>query len=649
MSNSSITWGILDMPDEILLEIIGYLNARDMLLLSKSCKRFHSLVFDEKKSLRHLDFSEEGYLNSISDVQQYFNSKKKYEHILKINVSNMYYTRPGDMLNTIGKAKNLVEINIIGLKFIDVMQLAIFLTPMKCLRILSIDWPTSLIDNRQCCEMLKLPFNRLTKLTMTLCDVKYKTTLIHALELCQQLRELRLLQRHENILPREGDPWLTEPKKLENLQIAACCGSDTEFLRRIIVDMLPNPEQWMEFKSYDAVDTHHFYFEKNVEVSQKLRAKVLMDFNPFTQSLQKVGCGLFFQFLLREVVEITNSHKALEKFCCLSNCTLDYMCLLKINEAKQLLKNPRHQISYLYLSHNIEPECDVYLVGSAFPCLTKLILSNLVKHKVTSQKETDLHTEVAFKKRRTSLVNDAETPDLNSSFAKLVKNTPHVSDLTLSASTLKENEYWDLTALYLISGWTSLTTLHLVNLPIRSGKFLIEIGKQCKNLEKLKLENLGHRGACCYKNELYQMLAHCLNLKDFSIQQDNFGQTSTIFTMFGKNRKLRRIYIKSLGTGNHTTGDLVLPIKSLVQSCELVLLIYEIQGITQATCDKLKSVLQRLKNELHRPKFQFEIVRWDYGYNGYQKPPRNFNLHFVHKDLLLPYRFTDSLFRLDCL
>ncbi|XP_046750545.1 uncharacterized protein LOC124413810 [Diprion similis] len=649
MSDSSNPWGILDIPDEVLLEIIGYLNARDMLLLSKSCKRFHSLVFDEKKSLRDLDFSEEGFLNSISDVQQYFNNKKKYEHIRKINVSNMYYTRSGEMLNIIGRARNLVEVNIIGLKFIDVMQLALFLLPMKCLKILSIDWPTSPIDNRLCCEMLEIPFNRLTKLTMTLCDVEYKTTLIHALELCQQLQELRLLQRNENILPREGDPWLPEPKKLENLRIAACCGSDTEFLRRIIVDMLPNPEQWAKFQPYDAANTRYFYFEKNVEVSQNLRAKVLMDFNPFTQSLQKVGWFLFFECLLREVIEITNSHEAPKTFCSLSNSTIDYLCLLKINEAKQLLKNPRHQIHYLYLSHNIEPECDVHLIGSAFPCLTKLILSNIVKNKVTSQKESDRHSELALKKKRTSLVNDAETPDLNSSFAKLVKNTPHLTDLTLSASTLRESEYWDLTALYLISGWKYLTTLHLANLPIRSGKFLIEIGKQCKNLEKLKLENLGHRGACCYKNELHQMLPHCLNLKDFSIQQDNLGQASTIFTMFEKNSKLKRVCIKSLGTGNYTTRDLVLPIKNLVQSCELVLFIYEIQGITQACCEKLKTVLQRSKLELHRPNFQFEIIRWDSGYSVHQKPARNFNLHFVHKDLLLPYRFTDSLYRLDCL
>ncbi|XP_012264945.2 uncharacterized protein LOC105691196 isoform X1 [Athalia rosae] len=634
----SSTCNILDIPDEMLIEIISYLNARDRLTLSCLSRRFNALIFEEKKSLRALDFSEKGYLTSMSDILKYFNNKNKYEHIHSININNVYCTRPAQILQCIGKAVNLVDINITGNTFKDVVQLASFLKPLKHVKKLCINWPTALINDVMCCKILEEPFGRLTHLTLTLCNVKYKKTLIYALELCQNLEELCLLQTTEWLSSGIGDPWFPEPKKLTKLRVAACCGCDTEFLRRIVVDMLPNPEQWAKFQPYDATNTHYFYFEREVQVFKELYDNVRMDFNPFTQSLQKVAWFLLFECLLREVIKIID-HSAPSKFCCLSHCTDQYLCLLRIKEAKLLLKNPRHQLTYLYLNHNIEPGCDVHLVAATFPSLSKLVLSNVIKSKGSLLKKVE--AEIGFKRKRLALEEQNHSAD-QSSFSKLVEATPNLKDLTLCGSTLQEDQSWDLSALHLIKKWESLTTLCLANLPIRSGQFLVEIGKQCTNLELLRLENLGARGVCCYRTELQQMLTNCQNLKDFAMRQDNLGQVSPLFAKLSENPKLRRVCVSSLGKGN-IIGDLVLAVGNLMSSANLILFVCEIEGMTQAACTRLKSNLQRLKEVLHRPTFQFE-VNW----LGSPEPARNVSLHSIHKDLLFPLRLVDALYRLDC-
>lgn len=150
-----------------------------------------------------------------------------------------------------------------------------------------------------------------------------------------------------------------------------------------------------------------------------------------------------------------------------------------------------------------------------------------------------------------------------------------------------------MTALQLISGWKNLTTLYLANLPIRSGQFLVEIGKQCVNLEKLRLEHLGAHSACCYKNALLQMLPHCHNLKDFSIEQANIGQVSHVIHTLTDNTKLRRVRVKSSGIGNDVASNLIPSIVRLIRVTTLILLVYEVEAMTQVACDKLKSVLQR--------------------------------------------------------
>lgn len=150
-------------------------------------------------------------------------------------------------------------------------------------------------------------------------------------------------------------------------------------------------------------------------------------------------------------------------------------------------------------------------------------------------------------------------------------------------------------ALHLISGWKELTTLLLAKIPIKNGKFLVEIGKQCENLETLRLEDIGPPNYFCYKNELSEMMTYCRTLKDFSIVQDNIGKVSDMFRMFSKNSKLQRLKIKSFGRRN-TFDKPLLRIETLIRSHKLILLWCEFDNLVNA--DSLMCSVQRWINIL---------------------------------------------------
>lgn len=165
---------------------------------------------------------------------------------------------------------------------------------------------------------------------------------------------------------------------------------------------------------------------------------------------------------------------------------------------------------------------------------------------------------------------------------------------------LEDGEAWDLGALCLIHYWENLKSLRLLSLPIHNGKFLVEIGKQCKYLEKLEFCDLGPRSACCYIRELSLMLTHCKNLKDFSINADNIGRVSIVFASLSKNPQLQRVRLKSSGKLNDTR-NLVSSVEELLRLCsKLTTFVCIIDGISQACSVQLMAVLRR-----------YAMLRWD--------------------------------------
>lgn len=168
--------------------------------------------------------------------------------------------------------------------------------------------------------------------------------------------------------------------------------------------------------------------------------------------------------------------------------------------------------------------------------------------------------------------------------------------------------YWDVDllwgkdAFYVIPGWKNLESLRLLDIPICEWRFLIEIGKQCRKLQKLELNysRCYEFRAPSFKKELLEMLPHCHELKEFSIfVYDYSNDTSYIgclsewFTCLAGNKRLRKVVVASLGD-NKNTGNLISSIENLFKSCpELTTFTCETKTKTRADRDLLISAVKR--------------------------------------------------------
>jgi len=95
-----------------------------------------------------------------------------------------------------------------------------------------------------------------------------------------------------------------------------------------------------------------------------------------------------------------------------------------------------------------------------------------------------------------------------------------------------------------VANWTFLKRLTLSE-PLMKGnlKFLLSITQNCQNLEFLSLAlmaNLGHSGNVVL---LQQALSYCNRLRDFRLEQPNFGITESFLLALGELKHLERLCI----------------------------------------------------------------------------------------------------------
>lgn len=169
-------------------------------------------------------------------------------------------------------------------------------------------------------------------------------------------------------------------------------------------------------------------------------------------------------------------------------------------------------------------------------------------------------------------------------------------------SFLGSYENWDLEELHLIQNWKYLQTLRLIDIPIEDGEFMIEIGKQCKNLQNLELTRLGPRNKCCYEEELLQMLTNCRNLRAFLIEAVWLNKTVEVLSLLTNNEHLSRVHLKTT-TGARSMSQyqyqlsLTSSIEKLLHQCpKLTTFLGEFNstyGYTRDSQDKLLSDQQR--------------------------------------------------------
>lgn len=203
----------------------------------------------------------------MSHVQPYFNNKTKYDHIRRINVSDVYCTRPVQMLSYISRAaKSLIEVNMTGIKFKNHEHFSQFLKPFEHLNKFSGDWPFDLKPGLF--EPLKERFNKLTHLSMTFSNAADKWMLFPALELCEELEELRMLQT--SVYSTRHSANMQMPKKMEKLRLVTYYGCDAQLVENVVMKSLPDIEQWTLFEISDTGNKRYFHHGMFLPTNKKL-------------------------------------------------------------------------------------------------------------------------------------------------------------------------------------------------------------------------------------------------------------------------------------------------------------------------------------------------------------------------------------------
>lgn len=327
---------ILHLPNDVLNHIILLLTPRERIPLGNTCLRLKTLVFEDPELLRRLDFSQKAHLTTMNHIQQYFNDEDACKHVRIVDTKNVRCIKPGDPLNnSIGRAINLVEVNVRGTRFKDIWQLGSFLKPLEHLRKLSIDWPDDIgKDISVGKQILQEPFGKLTHLSVK-SNRPPITRFTGFLSLCEQLKELYIEGLARPDLGRHRSYCSSDIKQLTNLKIVQYDGCDADTIQRELTGTLPDSKRWTEFRLCGGEYPLGFYIEKDVEVCEELlRSKRFKDIlNTAPRRNFNLKWSLSTECLLKEVLRITH-RDAPEDWCCFSTFTYGPHHLLKVEEAK---------------------------------------------------------------------------------------------------------------------------------------------------------------------------------------------------------------------------------------------------------------------------------------------------------------------------
>ncbi|XP_046430886.1 uncharacterized protein LOC124184826 [Neodiprion fabricii] len=626
---------ITDIPDEILMKIILYAELRERVAFGSSCRRFDYLVFGEPTAERELDFSREGWLTEVRHVESYFCNENNCENVRKVNMANVICVTPGRMLNsTIGKAVNLVDLNIHKTKFKTLFELSSFLDLLIHVTRLSIDWPTDdKGDFDTCLNLLKRPFSKLVYLSVSV--LAYNPCVLPMVSQCDVLEELRLksLDPPGKIVIRSW--WRRQECKPENIKIIQVRGWDAlGVMKDHLVSILENYPSWIDFEQLCMKNPNGFYLEKNVPIHDRLRAVKLTERyrDPWYKNFYVIGWTFLPEVLLPEVINLTHVN-APENYCCLHQFRVGMnlpqsSCHLKVEEAKRLLADPNYQITFLLLKHVIEVDCDAHLLISAFPNLTQLVLYHVTKLPMNGEKK-DTWLRRLNKRGQEEFHEYEVLMDLeDSSFKLLVENSPNVTDVTFH-SKLSNNSpiaMWDLGALYFIPNWKKLTTLRLAYIPIQDGQALIHIALNCPHLHTLIINCLGWIPSCNYTEHVARVVAHCRTLKVFSWEQNRVTELYNVFDSLVVNEDLENVRVTN-ERGKTDVQRLATSVVNLIRNCRK-LRTFKCVSYDMITVDSdhMISKLRRLKTELDRP-FQFQLLDPQYHVNYSSE-----NIDLVHYD-----------------
>lgn len=476
-----------NLPDEIIVHILKYVNTFELVQFCETNKRFQHLL-RERKLIHQINFSKVFQFSEINIVGL-INTRLDPNLIRIFNINGLYWIPTADLIRVISKLNNLEELY-------------------------ALDTKLGLSKNI-------LIYTKLSKLALTLTENNVESnTLTNLKSLCLKIV---LTDGSFNFKQLFNEKWQLQElwvsnDRVQNYEIIPYILRD---LRKLVIRSrcfspfydFSNFGLYMIFQCYRNDSEIQLIYEKVPKVN-----KTLSMFEPIENNLE-------------ESWEILHRHNK------------DLACGPK--ESKQLfLKEDIRNIEFEELNFGYSIiHCQLKHIDAA----SKILLSNNVRklrklHFRTclfqkTKKELQEPQENDLKKARYNMKTDV----IDDPFAQASKNMKKLTELEIYyCSGCYDIEF--LTSYYSIGAFQNLEKLTLEVPLSMDGSFLKDVLINCQKLLSLKLTITSQNEKFMFK--LFESLSHSKSLKDFRLHHVQI-HIEKLFDSFNQieNKKLQRIFI----------------------------------------------------------------------------------------------------------
>lgn len=527
---------LLDLPDELLIMILGYCSTTDHVRISRVCHKLNDITCD-RKAVKVVNFHYDTSLDQ-NLTRVFLTYGPRTENITTIDLTSCYWLTSSFIRNVISRLRQVENVLVADTALLPQHLKHLLLTLPRITR-LSWTWRSGM-DTRG----LKGALTRLQFLYMCVIREKHMdaksvimsmNNLIKWINKCVNLKEL----------------WINRVFFMMNIG-AKSHPVNLNHLERIVLYSSPS---WPRITTSSKLKQLWGELPNILQLDQEQVSQI--------ESILAHGWN--------EIAHIIqNGAREIERISCLDSSGPDFKLLSQLNRLKALhLRLPKDEFlvfeNLLPLSMNLielrvqaaDPNQESSSLfcefASSFPKLKYLYLPT---HALTCDLVNPITDQMDKSRKRVSRMKDDIPESVQTPFKKLVLSTPDVEVFEMGTRDKYNRQYipkmphylqWDFASLSMIQNWNCLCSLTLAELPIKHGNFLLPILKCCKQLKKLKLVDLGPKTICVYSQDLYRALPHCHVLQDFYWDQSYVGCTKTLWMVLQQIPTLQRIVLRLPG------------------------------------------------------------------------------------------------------
>ncbi|KAJ1523970.1 hypothetical protein ONE63_010516 [Megalurothrips usitatus] len=554
---------LLSLPDELLVMILDYCSTLDLIEISRVCKKLNDITCDRNLvKVCNFHFQTKIQQNLLKSFISY---RPRAENVTTIDLTSCYWLTSSfinDLVSRLRQVENVLVADT-ALRPNHLKQLMLTLSQIKRL---SWTWRQGMDD-----EGIEEPLQRLKFLFLCLKESKRNKTLDGVVKLvnrCTELHELWINNIDPQAFIKSGNSIQLE--HLENIVLYPCPSWP-------LIKSQANLKQiWRSNPSVINLG------EAQILSIESLLTSRWRDISHIVQlgalKIQKLCCREPFGTNIGEVLSALRDLKAL------------HIVLPACIEANSMIVDTLHLNELSLDVKNSYQECSTRFCEVA-ACCRELKFIHLPAQAIVCKLKEGV--EPSTSRARVSRISEELECGVETPFKKMVLSTPYVEVCEIGVlrkspgpNTKPNNLEWDMRSLSAISQWKCLTSLTLANLPIRQGKFLQDILKDCRMLKTLKIADLGHESRCLYSNDLYSALPFS-RLEDFHWTQSYVGSTSRLWTALQTIPTLQRVALCLEGESSVNEQD----IYTTMEKCQSLYFLHVATCSTKVRCRLIKNNL----------------------------------------------------------